>query len=135
MENIKLDKNLSIACSVLLISVVEADNVIEDDELHMAREIISDYFNLNINQAEEIINSAKILFDESSDIFQFGLILNSDFNFDQKIDFILSVFEIAFVDNELHHLEQHAIRKIADILHIEHKDLIAAKLEIKKYLD
>ena len=90
MENIKLDKKLPIACSVLLISVVEADNVIEDDELHMAREIISDYFNLNINQAKEIIDSATILLDESSDIFQFGQILNSEFNYDQKIDFILS---------------------------------------------
>ena len=81
------------------------------------------------------IDSAKILLDESTDIFQFGQLLNTEFNYEKKIEFILSVFEVAFVDNELHHLEQHAIRKIADILHIEHKDLIAAKLEIQNYLD
>ena len=135
MVNNELDKKLSLACSALLITVVQADDVVEEDELHMAQQVISDFFNLNESEAKNRIDSAKILLDESTDIFQFGQLLNTEFNYEQKIEFILSVFEVAFVDNELHHLEQHAIRKIADILHIEHKDLIAAKLEIQNYLD
>ena len=135
MVNNELDKKLSLACSALLITVVQADDVVQEDELHMAQQVISDFFNLNESEAKNRIDSAKILLDESTDIFQFGQLLNTEFKYEQKIEFILSVFEVAFVDNELHHLEQHAIRKIADILHIEHKDLIAAKLEIQNYLD
>ena len=135
MVNNELDKKLSLACSALLITVVQADDVVQEDELHMAQQVISDFFNLNEIEAKNRIDSAKILLDESTDIFQFGQLLNTEFKYEQKIEFILSVFEVAFVDNELHHLEQHAIRKIADILHIEHKDLIAAKLEIQNYLD
>ena len=35
---------------------------------------------------------------------------------------------------ELHFKEQHIINQIANILNVEHKDLIKSKLEIKKYL-
>lgn len=135
MTTKELQGNLQLACSALLMSVVRADDVIDDDELHMTQEIISDFFDLSEEESLEMINSAGKLLQESTDIFQFGVILNAELDYQQKIDFILSVFEVAFADNKLHHLEQHAIRKIADILHIEHQDLIAAKLEIQKYLE
>ena len=45
MVNNELDKKLSLACSALLITVVQADDVVEEDELHMAQQVISDFFN------------------------------------------------------------------------------------------
>ena len=44
MVNNELDKKLSLACSALLITVVQADDVVEEDELHMAQQVISDFF-------------------------------------------------------------------------------------------
>ena len=131
----QVNKSEIIPATCLLLSVVKADDIIKKEELTITKEIISDFFNMDINNTNEILNEALETLNQSTDIFQFGAILNAEFDYQQKIDFILSVFEVAFADNELHHLEQHAIRKIADILHIEHQDLIAAKLEIQKYLD
>ncbi len=131
----ELNMNLPLACSTLIMSIVNADDVVEEDEILMTQEIISDFFDLSPEESLETIKSANELLKESTDIFQFGKLLNSEFDYQQKIDFILGVFEVAYSDNELHHLEQHAIRKIADILHIEHQDLIAVKLEIQDYLE
>ena len=49
------------------------------------------------------------------------------------VDFIFCVFEVAYVDNDLHFKEQHLIKQIASILNIENQDLIKAKLEIKSH--
>ena len=72
-------------------SVVWADDVIEDDELHMTQDIISDFFDLSKEESLKMINSANKLLHESTDIFQFGVILNAEFDYQQKIDFILNV--------------------------------------------
>ena len=54
---------------------------------------------------------------------------------DDKLDFISCVFEVAYADGKLHYLEHHAVKKIANILHLEKNELISAKAEIENYLD
>ena len=61
-------------------------------------------------------------------------ILNQKFSYQDKLDFICCIFEVAYADKELHFKEQHFIKQIADILNIERHDLIKSKLEIEKYL-
>ena len=68
-------------------------------------------------------------------LFQFGTQLNQYFSHDDKLDFISCVFEVAYADGELHYLEHHAVKKIANILHLGRNELISAKAEIENYLD
>ena len=51
-----------------------------------------------------------------------------------KIDFICCTFEVGISDGELHYIEEHAIKKIATILNVNHQDLIKAKIGIRKFL-
>ena len=62
-------------------------------------------------------------------------ILNQFLSHDDKLDFISCVFEVAYADGELHYLEHHAVKKIANILHLEKNEIISAKAEIESYLD
>ena len=71
----------------------------------------------------------------STGLFQFGSQLNDDFSHDDKIDFIICVFEVAFADGELHYLEHHTIKKIANILNLSRDEIINAKNEISNFLD
>ena len=41
---------------------------------------------------------------------------------------IENLWRIAFADGELHHYEEHVIRRIAGLIHVSHMDFIAAKL-------
>jgi len=71
----------------------------------------------------------------STGLFQFGTQLNQNFSHDDKLDFISCVFEVAYADGELHYLEHHTVKKIANILHLDKNELISAKAEIESYLD
>ena len=66
--------------------------------------------------------------------FEFSKTLNNIFSYQDKIDFICCAFEVAFSDGELHYIEEHFIKKIANSLNVEHKDLIKSKIEMKNYL-
>ena len=130
----KEDKNIINAAGILLLSIANADHSIEKEEIRLIKEIMEDFFSLQKEDAYETIENAIINFKKSTSFFQYSQILNQNFSYQDKLDFIFCVFEVAYVDKELHFMEQHLIKNIASALNVEHKDLIKTKLEIKKYL-
>ena len=109
-----------------MISVSEVE---VSDDLRFAKIYLS-FYNMNNQNNKTHFQVIK----ENKNIIKYKLGKQLRTKYVPKIDFILSVYEVAFVDNELHYLEQHIIRQIAHILHINNNDLIAAKIEIKNYL-
>ena len=130
----KEDKNIINAAGILLLSIANADHNIEKEEIRLIKEIMEDFFSLQKEDAYETIENAIIDFKKSTSFFQYSQILNKNFSYQDKLDFIFCIFEVAYVDKELHFMEQHLIKNIASALNVEHKDLIKTKLEIKKYL-
>ena len=130
----KLHINIKNAATILLYSVAKADHNIEKEEIQSIREIIEEFFSISIEESYSIMENSIKELKNSTSFFKYGQILNENFSYQDKLDFICCVFEVAYSDNELHFKEQHLIKHIAGILNIENKDLIKSKLEIKKYL-
>jgi len=127
--------NIHISATALLLGVAKADEIIDENETKSIQNIIIDFFKISSTQSQTIINNAKQHLENSTDYYQFCKVLNKEFSYEQKITFILSIYKIAFSDKNLHYLEEHTIKQIANLLHVEHHDLIEAKLEIKKLLE
>ena len=130
-----MNQNNIISASCLLLTVAKSDEKIDTKELNIIKEIIIDFFNTKYEDVEYIIEKSKKIIADSFDIFEFGRDLNEVFSYQDKIDFICCTFEVAYIDKELHYLEEYSIKKIASILNVKHSDLINSKNEIKKYLD
>ena len=126
------DVKLAAAC--LLSKVAFADEYLDPHEEKIIREILSEFFSIDENQTNMLFKDANGLLESSTDIFSFGKVLNENFSKEDKIDFIGCIFEVAFSDGELHYLESHTIKKIANILNLENHELISAKMEIKRFL-
>ena len=130
-----MNQNNIISASCLLLTVAKSDEKIDTKELNIIKEIIIDFFNIKYEDVDYIIEKSKKIIADSFDIFEFGRDLNEVFSYQDKIDFICCTFEVAYIDKELHYLEEYSIKKIASILNVKHIDLINSKNEIKKYLD
>ena len=127
--------NIHISTTALLLGVAKADEIIDENEIKTIQKILIDFFDISMEECVNTIEKAKKELQDSTDLYNFGKKINEEFNYDQKINFILSIYKVAFVDSTLHYLEQHIIKQIANFLHIDNNDLIAAKLEMKNYLD
>ena len=68
-------------------------------------------------------------------LFIFGQHLNTVFDNTDRLDFISCVFEVAYADGDLHYLEHHTVKKIANILNVNREDILASKSEMENYLD
>ena len=126
--------DVKLATTCLLTKVAFADEYLDPQEEKIIREILSDFFSIETEEINKLFKDSNQLLEKSTDIFSFGQLLNQQFTKEDKIDLIGCIFEVAFADGELHHLENNTIKQIAHILNIEHKDLITVKMEIKHFL-
>lgn len=133
MDN-KQHTNIKNAATILLYSVASADNNIEKSEIQNIRDILEEFFSITVEESYSLIEKSIKDYKKSTSFFQYGQILNENFNYQDKLDFICCIFEVAYVDKELHFKEQHLIKQIAGILNIEKHDLIKSRIEIEKYL-
>ena len=124
--------HLSATC--LLLSVAEADEIMEQEELKTICDILIDFFSMSSDYASKLLNEAQNELKKTLGLFEFGQHLNSVFDHSDKIDFIGCVFEIAYSDGDLHYLEHHTINKIAGIFNLHREDIITSKIEIKNFL-
>ncbi len=130
-----MDSNKTIIySSCLMLTIAQADDKLLKEEINIIQEIISDFFQLDIQNSKDIIKEALFEIENAVDIYQFSKYLNSELSYTDKTDFIKCIFEIGYIDGELHHLEYHYIKTIANLLNVEKSDLINAKKEIKRYL-
>ena len=129
-----MEQNEIISACCLLLTIAKADEILENEEIKNIKEIIIDFFNIETDEIDYIVSESINVLENSTDIFEFGRNLNNSLSYQDKIDFICCTFEVAFSDGQLHYLEEHAIKKIATILNVNHKDIINSKKEIEKYL-
>jgi len=132
-----LEKTIEIiSATAMLLSIAKADKIIEQSELESISNIISDFFQIDSNEEiENLMKIAKEKLNNSTDIFEFGKTLNENWNYQDKIDFVCCMFEVSLSDGELYYLEEHMIKKISNILNINHNDLIDSKIQMKKIFD
>ena len=122
-----------ISAAAMLLSIARADDIVDNDELKSITNILIDFFQLsNENEATSIIEQADNKLKKSTDIFEFGRILNSYWSYEDKVDFICCAFEVGYSDGDLHYFEEHMVKKIATILNVNHEDLIKSRIEMKK---
>ena len=122
------------ASTCLLLAISDADESIDENELKIIKDIISDFFNIKLLDLDDLMKKNIKTFKESTDFYVFGKILNDNFSYQDKVDFICCAFEVAFIDSKMDYHEEHLIKKISNVLNVEHADLINAKNEIKKFL-
>ena len=130
-----MDSNKTILySSCLFLIIAKSDDRLLKEEINVIKEIISDFFQIDKQKTTNIIKESLLEIEKSIDIYQFSKYLNSQLNYTDKLDLIKCVFEIGYIDGELHHLEYHYIKSISNLLNVEKIDLINAKKEIQGYL-
>ena len=123
------------ACAALLIETAFADQVFNEAELNSMKETLIKVYEMESKEVEEIINASKKTVSESTSLYEYTRLLNDLCNYEDKIKLINNLWIIAFADKQLDKYEEYLIRKIADLLHVSHRDFIKEKLKVKKKIN
>ena len=130
-DSLKNEISLEIACSVLLCEVMLADGQLDANEQSKLNDIISTQFQLSELEVREIIKHALLLCESATDFYQFTSKINQNYSLEQRLKMLDLLWQVAYADGELASIEEHIIRKIADLLHLRHSEYIQSKLNIQ----
>ena len=118
---------LELACTVLLCEVMRADGQLQQQERELLAHIISEEFSISEEEVVEIIEKGIILSDQAVDFYQFTSLINSHYSIEERMNMVKLLWKIAYADGELAAIEEHIIRKIADLLYLRQTEYVQTK--------
>ncbi|WP_290704098.1 TerB family tellurite resistance protein [Amphritea sp.] len=121
---------LSVVSAALMIEVLLADYELKPEEQKTLLDVIRKTFSLDKATADEVLKQAEKAQQDATDYFRFTSQINDSCTPQEKVTLIENLWRVAYADGELHHYEEHLVRRIADLIHVSHRDFITAKLRV-----
>jgi len=123
---------LQLATAALLIEMAQEDNARHSVEFQAIHEGIRAVFQLDDEQTTELIDLADTEAHEATDHFEFTSLINEEFEYADKCRVVELLWRVCLSDSDMDKYEEELARKIAGLLHVEHKDFIAQKLKVQR---
>lgn len=131
-EMISEKKKLQIATCAIFIEMAKSDDNCTDEERNEIVSIMQKTFELKKEYADELIELAKSRLIQSISIYEFTGIINDNFSPDEKFDLMKNLWRLIYNDKKLDKYEDQLVKRLGTMLHLDHKDVIAAKLMVKE---
>ncbi len=127
-ESPQREQARNLAVAALLVEVLRADYDVSGPERRQVLDSIRGILGLDPGQCETLLELAEQRVDEAHDLHQFTSEVNRAFSADEKVGLVEQLWRVAQADATVHKYEEHLIRRISDLLHVPHRQFIAAKL-------
>jgi len=124
--------SLELASAALLFEISRADEDISKIEKHEIASALRRVFSLEEQELQNLLGAADSTVSEAVSLYEFTDVLNEKFDREQKIKLIEMLWRVAFADDTLDKHEEYYVRKIAELLHVSHKDYIKTKLRVQE---
>lgn len=126
------DRKKHIAAGVLLLEAAHVDSECSEDELEHIVATLKDRFDLPADCVADLLDLARTDRAQSVDLWEFTSFINRQFSPEEKRAVMEDVWRIILVDGKLDKHEDHYAHKLADLLHLTHEQMIAAKLKARE---
>ena len=131
MQEISEDnsENLQTATALLLMEIARADHDISEQERVVIQRIIERQHAVTPEQALEIVQAAEQQVGEVTSLHPFTSMLNRECSMEDRIGIVSLLWEVTFADGRIDAHEEHLVRRVADLLHVPHREFIRTKLQ------
>ena len=127
-----LEKELQIATCALLLEMAHTDDEFSPDEEKQIEDLMRSHFDISqdtFNEIKELSDNQRA---ESIDLWHFAKIIKDSYSVAEKEKVIEMIWTVVYADNNLDNHEDYLVHQLAQILNLEHKQLIDAKVKVLK---
>lgn len=124
------EKRLQRALCVLLLEAAAADGHMEPEELRRVGDMMRDRFELDHAEVRELLAEAEEARAESVGLFEYTNELNRQFSPEERLRVMEDIWRVIYADGSLNPHEDHLAHKLMDLLRLNHRQFITAKLRV-----
>ncbi|MEW6519510.1 MAG: TerB family tellurite resistance protein [Thermodesulfobacteriota bacterium] len=123
-----------LAAGVLLLETAHIDEECTAEEMAHVVDTLRSAFSLAPEYVEELLALARAEREKALDLWQFTNRMNQHYSLQEKMALMEAVWRIIFADGRLEAHEDYFAHKLANLLRLNHKQLIEAKLQARARL-
>ncbi|MBL4830309.1 MAG: TerB family tellurite resistance protein [Aliivibrio sp.] len=123
-------QDLNLAMAALLCEVAKADADVEASEHQAKVELLQKLLELPKSDVLALIEQAKAKVEHAISLYDFTSQLRS-LEQETRYELIKAMWSVAYADGVIDPLEDAVIRKVSELLYVDHKDFIRAKLAVQ----
>ena len=130
-----LEQKKHVAAGALLLEAAHVDNECTDAEMEHIIQTLKDKFELSDQCVAELLELSSQGREQAVDLWQFTNHINKHFSIEEKLAVMEDVWRIILLDGRLEKHEDHYVHKLANLLRLNHKQLIDAKLRAREQVE
>ncbi len=120
--------NIDLACAALLVEVARVDYAHDPRETEATLKAIRRVLKIKETDIAELLSEADAEVEEGTSVFPHTSLINEHCSREQKYDILVAMWQVAFADGNLDKYEEHLIRRVAGLIHLDHSEFIQAKI-------
>lgn len=125
------EEDLRLAAAVLMVEMSRADYEVDEAERRAIRKAVVRHFELSESEADELIEAAESEADAAVSFYRYTGLINEHWGPREKARLVEALWRIAMSDEDMHHFEEHLVRKLAGLLHVPHREFLKAKHRVE----
>lgn len=118
-----------VAAAALMYHVINADGVRQDVEWEQLKALLSQAYGASGDELKSLLEAGERASDEAIDLYAFTSVLNRHLDEAGRIEFIRLLWELCYADGELHELEDNTLWRVAELIGVERRDRVMARLD------
>jgi uncharacterized tellurite resistance protein B-like protein len=118
---------LHLAAAALLVEAARMDDTVHADERETVLELVRKRFALSAEESQSLLAAAEDHVDHSTQLHAFTKVVNKAFGPAERIELMEMLWEVTYIDGELHDFEASLMRRLAGLLHVTDRDSGAAR--------
>jgi len=127
-EPVKPDAHqLAVAATALMVQLSRVDNDEDQRELQTIVDCAVMAHQVTREEAEEILADALEHADDATSMYEFTGQINDTLDQADKQSLLTSIWRVALADGRIDKYEEHLIRRMADLLHLNHREYMQAR--------
>ena len=125
---------LRLATAAVLLDIAYADGTFTPAEDGNMVEYLRQAFALDDTAAQELIEAASEIRTHTIDYFAITNHIRKQTSLEERIHIVKTMWRMVYSDGRLTDYENYLVRKLADLLGLEHRVMIGAKVEVLREL-
>ncbi|WP_153447183.1 tellurite resistance TerB family protein [Vibrio algicola] len=121
--------NSELAMAALLCQVSQADHLVDEQEIIAQTNMLMKLTGSSESEVQELLSQASIRSEHSASVYDFTDQLR-DLDQSQRFELIQAMWQVAYADGYLDPIEEAVIRRVAELLYVNHNEFIRAKLSV-----
>ena len=125
---------LQLALTALLIEAANSDDRFDETERGVISRLLESRFNLSRSAANDLLAAGETAASESAELYHFTRIVNERLSFEERVELIEMLWEVAHADGVLDEYEDSLLRRVGGLIYVPDRERGEARQRVLRRL-